>query len=124
MIAHPTLTLHAGGATPRPPAERRHSRLVRAIRAILPPGNQLLSARPTPWSSASFVGARHDIRIAMPGGTDRAEAAVLASRLADAELSVPGDLVADLVADVEGEDGAECDGAPVLRLAVLTVEEC
>lgn len=70
-------------------------------------------ARSTDWASATFVGARHHLRLAVSG--DPAAVADWLDTLPEADLPMPGHLVADAI--VTARDG----GAATIE--VLTVVE-
>jgi hypothetical protein len=69
------------------------------------------------WASATFVGGRHELTITH--GADAAAIQWLAG-LPEAELSLPGHLVADLEVAATESDAAA--GRRVTRLEALTVE--
>lgn len=60
----------------------------------------MLSHARSPWASATFTGARHRLVLAVSGGA----AADWADALPEAELAVPGHLVADLEVGDRGPD--------------------
>jgi len=75
------------------------------------------------WASATFSGARHDLEVRIEGERAVSAAAAIAARLAEAELLVPGAIVAD-VALVRQTTGLGPDG-PTCTLAfeLLTVDD-
>jgi hypothetical protein len=83
-------------------------RLVRALEASAIAAGCVVRATATeerPWSSATFVGARHAITVS---GKPLAALAAWLSGLPDAGLSVPGHVVAELVI-FRRDDGAEIE---------------
>ncbi len=70
-------------------------------------------ARATEWASATFVGARHHLRLALSGGA--AAVADWLDALPETELPMPGHLVADLIVTARGDGTA--------AIEVLTVVE-
>ncbi len=72
---------------------------------------EIVASEATPWASATFNGARHQLTLA---STDAGFAAWLAT-LPEADLPLRGHLVADLI--VTGGDGR------VATIEVLSVEE-
>ena len=75
------------------------------------------------WASATFTGARHQLEVRIEGEHAPSAAAAIAARLAEAELLVPGAIVAD-VALVRQATALGVDG-PTCRLAfdLLTVDD-
>ena len=73
------------------------------------------------WQSLTFVGERHEIALRISGP----DAGLLASRLtdglADAELFVPGQIVADVA--LQFPPFADSDGSVNLSIEALTVAE-
>lgn len=102
-------------------ARRRpvHADLTRAVRRAIGSGSEVLSACERAWASASFVGARHQLVLALPPGMGRGDAVRVASALSDREWAVRGTIVADLSADVL----EDADGRCRLNVEALTVED-
>lgn len=75
------------------------------------------------WASATFTGARHRLEVRIEGERAVSAAAAIAARLAEAELLVPGAIVADVALvrqDTDlGPDGALCR----LVFELLTVDD-
>lgn len=90
------------------------ARLLRAIADRADGPIAVVAAASRPWRSATFSGARHALAVTL--GEDAAER--LSRSLADAELRLPGHLVAAL--DVVGREPA--GGGTVLRIEALTIE--
>lgn len=72
----------------------------------------VVEALATEWASATFVGARHHLRLALSGG---AAVADWLDALPEADLPMPGHLVADLIVTARGDGTAAVE--------VLTVVE-
>lgn len=100
------------------PADRAQRRLLRALAPTIEPFT-LMAARSTGWSSATYQGARHRLAVRLEGSDADLRAIGLAARLPDANLSHPGGFVADLLAVAD----TDANGAPVLGIEVLTIEE-
>lgn len=77
--------------------------------------------RSVDWQSLTFVGERHEIRLRLPPPNAAAIFARLTDDLADAEWTVPGQIVADVA--VVGEPLASPDGSLMVRLEALTIAE-
>ena len=69
-----------------------HRALIRAL-AMRCPGLLVLASTSEPWASATFTGARHELRCDLGVNLNGAE---------EADLPLPGHLVADLSWRVEG----------------------
>lgn len=78
-------------------------------------GLTIAGHRVTRWASATFVGARHRLEMTVAGGAARAWLA----DLAEAELTMPGHLVADLTVLDARHDAADT----IALVEVLTVED-
>jgi hypothetical protein len=93
-----------------------------AARAGVPRDRILLTEwTSTDWQSLTFVGERHEACIRIIGADAADGASRLVSGIEDAELNVPGHVVADIRLWNGGE--APADGSVLLRLEALTVEE-
>lgn len=77
--------------------------------------------RSVDWQSLTFVGERHEIRLRLPGPDATATAERLTDGLADAEWSIPGQIVADVA--VDGPLAHNPDGSITLCLEALTIAE-
>ena len=80
----------------------------------------LTEFRSTDWQSLTFIGEQHRIRLRIPAPDSAEIAASLVNGLEDAELSLPGHLVADLA--LAGELERNADGSISMTLEALTVE--
>ncbi len=85
------------------------------------PGATALNFRSVDWHSLTFSGERHEIRLRLPGPDAQAIVDRLTDGLADAEFSIPGQIVADI--GLDGAPVAHCDGAISLAIEALTVAE-
>lgn len=104
---------------PRPARRDCHGRLVSAIVAMAGDGAVLIEGTLRPWCSATFVGARHHLVIAV-GGEDAAErTGALAQALPDAEFRIPGHVIADLAVEAIIADADQAR----LVLSVLSIED-
>lgn len=107
-------------SSPRPQRRDCQGRLIAALLAIGGESCTLADAMSRPWCSATFIGAQHRIILCLSGEGADACAQALAARLPEADLPLPGHIVADLAIDGirQGEDGAI-----LLDLAILTIED-
>jgi hypothetical protein len=93
-----------------------HRRLIRDLLAQSDGTATLLSGSCRPWSSVTFTGARHRLRIAAPPPA----ADWLTERLEAIDFAIPGHIVADIAL-------AGCalrDGLFELEVEALTIEDC
>lgn len=61
--------------------------------------------RSVDWASATFIGARHEIGVALDVGGLPFAADAVAARLKEAELALPGHVLADMVLAGHGVQG-------------------
>jgi hypothetical protein len=81
----------------------------------------LVSAfRSVDWQSLTFTGERHEISLRIPGPCAAQAAALLREGLAEAEWSLKGHIVAEIVIVREYE---EADGAILVGLEALTLSD-
>jgi len=73
------------------------------------------------WQSLTFIGERHEIDLRIPGPDAELLARRLTDGLADAELSVPGQIVADIA--LRSPPSANLDGSVTICVESLTVSE-
>jgi hypothetical protein len=107
-------------STPR--AERRdcHGRLATAMLALAGAGATIEDAGFRPWCSATFLGAQHRLTMRFAGADAAARADRFAASVSEANLPIPGHLVADGTVDaIRPQD----DGSVLVDLAVLTIED-
>ena len=81
----------------------------------------LMEFRSTDWRSLTFAGERHRIDLRIPGPGAAGVARQLTHNLEEAEFTVPGQIVADIV--INGALVEHPDGAVSLTIEALTVEE-
>lgn len=106
-------------STPRPARRDCHGRLLAALIALVGQDAAIADSSLRPWHSATFVGSRHDIIMAIGGGSAAMRAAELCESLPQTEFTLPGHVVADLkVATESGTAGEDIR----LRLEILTIE--
>ena len=86
-------------------------------------GNRILltELRSIDWQSLTFVGERHQIRLRISGPDAEAVVARLTAGLEDAEFTVPGHIVADIV--LSGRPRGDGNGSISVELEALTVAE-
>ncbi len=100
------------------------SALLRAVRGSFAIPVTVEEVRSRAWASATFVGARHELRLRLEGEHAGPEASAFAAAAHAAEFALNGHIVADL--HLAGEErGALPGGQPFVRLTIeaLTVEE-
>lgn len=118
ILRRPTESIRP--STPRPTRRDCHGRLIAALLDF--GGNQvsLADASFRPWCSATFVGAQHRLTLRIEGEDAAACADRLTALLPEADLTLPGHIVADVAVDAIRDDGM---GAVLVDLAVLTIED-
>ena len=90
-----------------------HAALVRALCAILSlDASSLSCSAAEPWCSVTFSGARHRFEFAIPQAEGLERARRFAGEAAERDFDLTGHLVADMIADMDGE---------VLKVEALTV---
>ena len=100
------------------------SGLLRALiaRAGVPRDRILLTGlQSTDWQSLTFVGERHQIQLRVPGPDSEKIVERLCQGLEDAEFSIAGQIVADIV--VIGTPVRAGDGSTAVSIEALTVAE-
>ena len=73
------------------------------------------------WQSLTFVGERHEMELRVPGPDADRLVAQLTVGLADAEFSIPGQIVADI--GLERPPARNPDGSISLHIEALTIAE-
>ena len=81
----------------------------------------LTEFRSTDWQSLTFMGERHEMELRLPGPDAKALVDRLTIGLADAEFSIPGQIVADI--DLKRPPIRNADGSFSLHLEALTIAE-
>ena len=81
----------------------------------------LADFRSVDWQSLTFIGERHEMELRVPGPGSDALAARLTDGLADAEFSIPGQIVADI--GLRQPPSRHRDGSVTLHIEALTVAE-
>ena len=81
----------------------------------------LTDFRSTDWQSLTFIGERHEMELRIPGLEARVLAERLTDGLADAEFTVPGQIVADI--NLASELQPNPDGSISLQIEALTIAE-
>lgn len=81
----------------------------------------LTEFRSTDWQSLTFIGEQHKIRLRIPGPGSADVAARLVNGIEDADMAIPGHVVADIALASEPE--RQPDGSTLVELEALTVEE-
>jgi hypothetical protein len=81
----------------------------------------LTDFRSTDWQSLIFIGERHEMELRVPGPDAIQLAGRLADGLADAEFSIPGQIVADI--GLELPPIRNSDGSVSLHIEALTISE-
>lgn len=81
----------------------------------------LTDFRSTDWQSLTFIGERHEMELRLPGPDADLLAMRLTEGLADAEFSIPGQIVADI--GLERPPSHNRDGSVTLHIEALTIVE-
>ena len=118
ILRRPTESIRP--STPRPQRRDCHGRLAAAL--IAKAGGQagVAQAGFRPWCSATFIGAQHRMTLRFAGPDALARATEFAAALPEADLPLPGHIVADATVDALNEAD---DGAVLVELAILTIED-
>jgi hypothetical protein len=107
-------------ANPRPQRRDCQGQLLAALEEMAGPDSAIDDAGMRPWCSATFVGAQHRIMLRLTGEDAAQQVEALSTRLREAEFTLRGHIVADLSVD---DVAIEPDGAVLINLAVLTIED-
>ncbi|QNN65590.1 hypothetical protein H9L12_03155 [Sphingomonas rhizophila] len=108
----------------RPPLSSAAAGLLRGILARAAVGRErvlLIDFRSVDWQSLTFVGERHEMRLKILGPDARVVADRLLQNLAEAEWTVPGQIVADMASGAPPVEGD--DGSITIALEALTIVE-
>lgn len=105
-------------ASPRPARRDCHGRLLAALLGSAGGACRIEDSHMVPWASATFVGARHEVVLALSGEDAGLRAELLGAMLPEKEFRIPGHVVADVVVDRREIEGQEAR----LMLSVLTIE--
>ncbi|HEX7820674.1 MAG TPA: hypothetical protein VF463_08640 [Sphingobium sp.] len=105
-------------ASPRPMRRDCHGRLLTALLDRAGAGSAIVDSGITGWASATFVGARHGVTLALRGEDMVVRAEALLAILPEAEFALAGHIVADLSIDRMDLEAEEV----VLTLSILTIE--
>lgn len=118
ILRRPTESIRP--STPR--AQRRdcHGRLATALLALAGERAGIDDAGFRPWCSATFLGAQHRMTLRIDGVRALEHAGQFASALPDAEIPIPGHIVADISVDAIRPQE---DGTVLVDLAILTIED-
>jgi hypothetical protein len=73
------------------------------------------------WQSLTFIGERHEMELRLPGPNALQLVSKLVDGLAEAEFSIPGQIVADIGLDRPPLDNR--DGSITLLIEALTIAE-
>ncbi|MEA3081540.1 MAG: hypothetical protein QOD54_1208 [Sphingomonadales bacterium] len=98
------------------------SALLRCLtgRARVPRDRILLSdVYSVDWRSLTFTGERHELQLRIPGPDSRLVVERMCNGLEDAELSIPGVIVADIA--LAGPPAYAPDGSTTIIIEALTV---
>ncbi|MDB5738936.1 MAG: hypothetical protein JWO65_2604 [Sphingomonas bacterium] len=99
------------------PADRARGAFLRALKPLAGPF-ALIAADSRPWASATFEGARHRLALKLEGDDVAERAKRLQATLGEADLSIAGGFVADIVVEMPTEDHGL-----VLGIEALTIDE-
>ena len=108
----------------RLPMSKAGAALLRALlsRARVEPDRILLTEyRSTDWQSLTFIGERHEMRFRIPGPDARKTYEAMTGGLADDEIALPRQILADIA--VFGAPAHEADGAISFSLEALTIAD-
>ncbi|HET9354466.1 MAG TPA: hypothetical protein VFO32_10765 [Sphingomicrobium sp.] len=81
----------------------------------------LTDFRSTDWQSLTFIGERHEMLLRIPPPDAQLLASRIMDGLADAEFSIPGQIVADI--GLERPPTHNRDGSVTLHIEALTIAE-
>jgi hypothetical protein len=81
----------------------------------------LTNFRSVDWQSLTFIGERHEMELRVPGPDANQLADRLTAGLAEAEFSIPGQIVADV--GLERPPSRNSDGSISLHIEALTISD-
>lgn len=81
----------------------------------------LTNFRSIDWQSLIFIGERHEMELRVPGPNADRLAELLTAGLADAEFTIPGQIVADI--GLERPPVHNADGSISIYIEALTIAE-
>jgi hypothetical protein len=108
----------------RLPMSRAAAALLRSLLARSPDDRDrilLTEYRTIDWQSLTFIGERHEFRFRIAGPDGDSAFQRLTAGIGEAELSLPGHVVADIA--VSGEPERERDGSIRFGIEALTIAE-
>jgi hypothetical protein len=81
----------------------------------------LTDFRSTDWQSLTFIGERHEMLLRIPPPDSQLLASRITDGLAEADFSIPGQIVADI--GLERPPTHNRDGSVTLHIEALTIAE-
>ena len=81
----------------------------------------LTDFRSVDWQSLTFIGERHEMELRIPPPDAQVLAASVSDGLADADFSIPGQIVADI--GLARPPSHSPDGSVTLHIEALTIAE-
>jgi len=107
----------------RPRADITQAAILRAAASIVAPlGGRLLidELRCRDWQALTMHGTRHELKLFVDGPGAEDAASALLARLPDADIRVPG----QVVAEVSVEQGTPHNGKISVMIEALAIEGC
>jgi hypothetical protein len=101
-----------------------HGRLLADLLERAGEDSEILDSGITAWASATFLGARHSVTLAVRGEDALTQADMVRESLPEADFTLAGHIVADLSVDsgvIRMTEDQEVE--VVLTLSILTIEE-
>ena len=111
---------------PHPPRRNPHTRVIAQLLELAGPESSVFATSCRPWSSATFIGSRHDIVISFRGDHQLVNASHFSDILPESEFTITGHIVADACVDaMEQNKVGRNDERPEthLHLSILTIED-
>lgn len=96
------------------------NRLLAQLTALAGPESRVVQASSRPWSSATFVGAQHQVTVLLPSAVATGR---FVESLPEAEFRIPGHIVADAVLDERALDLEAGTDHWLCRITALTIED-